>query len=274
MEFKTRDYYEDLSTKLKLNCKALIDGKFVESSSGEWFTTINPATGQPIAEITSCSVEDVEKAEIAARRSFDDGRWSKLKPSTRKDILIHFSKLIMEYQEEFAVMETMDSGKPISHTLPGDVPTTAMTIAWHAEATDKLEDVITAGDGAHIGMVVREPIGVVGAILPWNFPMAMAAWKLGPILATGNSVIVKPAKLTSLTTIKLGELAMEAGIPNGVLNILPGDGSVVGNAMASHPRMEALTFTGSTKVGKSYWFNPATLTPRGCSWKWVAKIHA
>jgi len=250
MELKTHDYYKDHSKKLKFNTKALIDGKFVESSSGKKFITVNPATGEPITEITSCTRDDVYTAEKAARKAFDDGRWAKMSPADRKDILIRLGDLIDQNGEELAVMETIDSGKPIYDNAQGDIPDTAMTFRWHAEALDKLEDSMTSGDGEHVSMIVREPLGVVGAILPWNFPIQMAAWKLAPILASGNSAIVKPAKLTSLTTLRLGELAMEAGIPDGVLNILPGSGSEIGNALGLHPELEALAFTGSTEVGK------------------------
>ena len=250
MALQTQAYYERIAKELRFPSKALIDGKFVDSKTGKHFITINPADGQPLAEITSCGVEDVAAAEIAARRAFEDGRWSKMAPMERKKILLRFAELLTEHADELAVMESLDSGKPIADTVQGDVPDTALTFAWFAEAIDKLEDTITATDAGHVGMVVREPIGVVGAILPWNFPMQMAAWKLAPILATGNSVIVKPAKLTSLTMLRMAELAMEAGIPDGVLNVLPGSGSVIGTALAEHPLLEALTFTGSTAVGK------------------------
>lgn len=247
---QTKEYYEKIAQKMRFPSKALIDGKFLDAGSGKRFTTINPANGQPIAEIASCDDTDVAAAETAARRAFEDGRWAKMAPANRKAILLKFSKLLDENADELAVMESLDSGKPIADTVQGDVPDTAMTFAWFAEAIDKLEDAITATDGSHVSMVVREPLGVVGAILPWNFPMQMAAWKLAPILAAGNSVIVKPAKLTSLTMLRMAELAMEAGIPDGVLNVLPGSGNKIGTALAMHPKLEALTFTGSTAVGK------------------------
>jgi len=250
MELKTREYYADYVGKLKFNTRALIDGKFVESSSGKKFVTVNPATGEAITEVTSCSEEDVYTAERAARKAFEDGRWSKMDPSARKEVLRKLASLIAEHHEELAVMETLDSGKPIFDNIQGDIPDTIDSFKWQAEVIDKLEDTIIASDAEHLGMVVHEPMGVVGAILPWNFPINMAAWKIAPILASGNSAIVKPAKLTPLTTLRLGELAMEAGVPDGVLNILPGSGSVIGNALALHPDLEALTFTGSTEVGK------------------------
>ncbi len=250
MELKSRSFYESAAGNLKYSTKALIGGKFVNAQSGKTFETVNPADGKVITQITSCGPEDVESAVQAARKAFDDGRWSKMSPARRKEILIRFSNLILAHGDELAVMESIDSGKPICDTVLGDVPDTALTFSWYAESIDKMEDVITAGDGEHVSMVVREPIGIVGAILPWNFPMLMAAWKLAPILATGNCAVVKPAKLTSLTMLRLGELAMEAGIPEGVLNILPGDGALIGDMMAKHPDIEAITFTGSTQVGK------------------------
>ncbi|MBU5627877.1 aldehyde dehydrogenase [Oscillibacter sp. MSJ-2] len=250
MALQTRTYYEKIARELRFPSKALIDGKFVDSVSGKRFTTVNPANGQALAEITSCGVEDVLAAETAARKAFEDGRWAQMSPQERKSILLRFSQLLLDHADELSVMESLDSGKPISDTVQGDVPDTAMTFAWYAEAIDKLEDSITATDAEHVSLVVREPLGVVGAILPWNFPMQMASWKLAPILATGNSVIVKPAKLTSLTMLRMAELAMEAGLPDGVLNVLPGSGNVIGTALGTHPWLEALTFTGSTAVGK------------------------
>lgn len=247
---KSREYYEKIAENLEFQTKAFINGEFVDSSDGSTFETVNPATGQVLAEIACCNLEDVESAEKAARVAFMDGRWSKLNPADRKEILIRFAHLIRMHQDELAVMESLDSGKPIYDTANGDVPETAMTFQWHAEAIDKLEDTITAGDTEHLSLVVREPLGVVAAILPWNFPMQMAAWKLAPILASGNSVIVKPAKLTSLTMLKMAEFAKEAGIPDGVLNVLPGSGSLIGNALGMHQDIECVTFTGSTAVGK------------------------
>lgn len=250
MEFKSKEYYEQIAGELCFQTRAFIDGRFVEAAQEKTFETINPATGKVITSVSGCVKEDVFKAEKAARKAFEEGYWVKKSPAEKKEILLRLADLIMEHQEELAVMESVDSGKPIRDTLSGDVPDTALTFQWHAEAIDKLEDSITAGDGEHLSLVVREPLGVVGAVLPWNFPLQMAAWKLAPILASGNSCIVKPAKLTSLTLLKLAELAREAGIPDGVLNVVPGDGNVVGEALGMHPKLEALTFTGSTGVGK------------------------
>lgn len=249
MLLKSEEYLSIANT-MRFNTKALINGKFVESKSGETFTTENPANGRKLAEIACCNGEDINLAVQAAREAFEDHRWARLKPSERKKILHKFAGLIEKNQTELAVMESLDSGKPIFDTIQTDVPETADCIAWYAEIADKMEDQITATSPENVSMIVREPIGVVGAILPWNFPLMMAAWKLGPILATGNSVVVKPAKLTSLTMLRLAELAMEAGIPDGVLNVVPGNGSTAGEALALHNDVNLITFTGSTSVGK------------------------
>ena len=246
---QNREYYATIAKSLKLHTDPFINGAFVKGS-GEPFRTVNPATGETIAVLSSNTVEEVYEAERIARAAFEDRRWAGKSPAERKEILIRLGELMMEHRDELAVIETLDSGKPIFDNYNGDVPESADTFRYHAEAIDKLQDAITQGDGEHLSLVVREPLGVVAAIVPWNFPMQMAAWKLAPILAAGNSVIIKPASLTPLSLLKITELSKEAGIPDGVLNVVLGSGSVVGNALAEHPKIEALTFTGSTEVGK------------------------
>ena len=241
---------EQIAQRLSFQTKALIDGTFRDSVSGAVFDTVNPATGKCITSVALCDERDVEIAVQAARRAFEDGRWSKLHPGERKKRLLRFAELIEAHSEELSVMESLDSGKPMYDTVTLDVPETAACFAWHAEAADKLEDSMTATDREHVSLVVREPIGVVAAILPWNFPMQMAAWKLAPILATGNTVVVKPAKFTSLTLLRLAELALEADIPEGVLNVVTGNGGTIGTALALHPDVDMITFTGSTEVGR------------------------
>lgn len=249
--FETTKYYEEISKNLVFNKKALIDGKLVDSKSGETFDTVNPSTGQVITQITSCGIEDVEIAVKAARKSFESGVWSRMSPFDRKKILFKLAELIEKNSLNLAVMESIDSGKPISDTLNGDIPETVECFRFAAEAIDKLNDEVTPTDDGSVNIARREPIGVCAAIVPWNFPILMAAWKLAPILAAGNSVVVKPAKLTSLTLLKLGELSLEAGIPEGVLNIVPGSGGVVGDALANHMDVDLITFTGSTEVGRN-----------------------
>jgi len=251
MTFKQASEYKEIASKIKFQTKALINGELTESKSGKTFATYSPSTGEKIIDITLCGQADVDDAVAAAREAFDDGCWSRMNPAGRKEILIRFADLIAEHGEELAVMETLDSGKPICDTIGGDIPETVECFKFHAEAIDKLQDEVTTAGGDGYTMVIREPIGVVGAILPWNFPILMAAWKLAPILASGNSVVAKPAKLTSLTLLKLAELSREAGIPAGVFNVVPGNGAEVGDAIALHYDVNLITFTGSTAVGKS-----------------------
>jgi gamma-glutamyl-gamma-aminobutyraldehyde dehydrogenase len=251
MAFATPAQYEAIAQNLKFSQKALIDGKLVDSKSGETFETKNPATGKKITTVVSCGVEDTNAAVAAARKAFDSGIWSRMSPSDRKAILFKFADLIEKNGEELAVMETIDSGKPICDTLEGDIPETVGCFRYAAEAIDKLCDEVTPTADNCINIVRREPIGVCAAILPWNFPILMAAWKLAPILASGNCVVVKPAKLTSLTLLKLAELSLEAGIPAGVLNVVPGSGAVVGDTLANHMDVDLITFTGSTAVGRN-----------------------
>ena len=250
MALLTKEQYEKIASDVRFCSDALIDGKFVKAASGKIFTTENPATGKPLAEITSCDQQDVERAVQAARRAFEDRRWAGKSPSERKEILLKFAGLIQGHADELAVLETLDSGKPVGDTVQADIPETSGCFAWHAEAADKLEDGITATGPGNVSLVVREPVGVVAAIVPWNFPLLMAAWKLGPILASGNSVILKPAKLTTLSMLRVAELAQEAGIPDGVLQVLPGSGTEVGEVLALHQDVDLITFTGSTEVGR------------------------
>lgn len=241
----------DRATSASFRTRAFIDGDFVDALSGRTYTTENPATGRPLAEVAECAVEDVDRAVGAARRAADSGAWSGLAPADRKRILVRFADLIDAHAEELALTETLDVGKPIADTRSLDVPDSAACIRWHAEAIDKLYgQVAPTGPGA-VAMVVREPVGVVGAIIPWNYPLQMAAWKLGPILATGNAVVIKPAQATPLSLLRAAELAAEAGVPDGVLNVVPGPGGVVGTAIARHAGIDAVAFTGSTEVGRS-----------------------
>lgn len=241
---------QEIAESLVFQAKAVIDGRLADSMAGETFITENPATGKKLAEVACCDERDVDLAVRAARRSFEDGCWSGRSPAERKKILSRFADLILTCGDELAVMESLDSGKPVYDTFQVDIPETAECFRWHGEAADKLTDEITATDPDHVSLVVREPMGVIGAILPWNFPILMAGWKLAPILASGNSVVVKPSNLTSLTLLRLGQLALEAGIPEGVLNVVPGGGRPAGEAIACHPDVDMITFTGSTEVGR------------------------
>ncbi|MBE2274808.1 MAG: aldehyde dehydrogenase [Rhodobacteraceae bacterium] len=232
--------------------KSLIDGRLVDALSGKTFSTINPATGKVLTEVASLDSADVDAAVRSARAAFDKGVWSRRAPAERKKILQRFAELMREHAEELALLETLDMGKPISDALSVDVPGSANTIAWYAEAVDKLYDEIAPTADNVLAMITREPLGVVAAVVPWNFPLLMASWKLGPALAAGNSVILKPAEQSPLSAIRLGELALEAGIPEGVFNVVTGLGETAGRALGLHMDVDAVTFTGSTEVGKFF----------------------
>lgn len=251
-ELLSHEEYQAIAADINFPANAFIDGKFKPSVSGNTFASVNPATGEGLADIAACNAEDVDFAVEKAREAFDQGHWSKLHPSERKEVLIVLAKLIKRNRHELAVMESLDSGKPVSDCETVDIPETIQTILWHAEAIDKIYDqTAPAGDDA-IAMIVREPVGVVGAVLPWNFPLLMMAWKIAPALAAGNSVIVKPAEQTSLTALRLAELAMEAGIPRGVLSVIPGMGPDVGEPLGLHPDVDMVSFTGSTETGRRF----------------------
>lgn len=252
MALLTRDEYAALARTLTFPTAAYIDGRYRPAASGKTFETVNPATGAVLATVASCGAEDVDFAVQKARDAFEDGRWSRLHPSARKDILIRFTKLITRNARELAVMESLDSGKTIYDCETVDLPETIHCLKWHAEAIDKIYDQLAPASDDHIAMVVREPVGVVGLVLPWNFPLLMLAWKIGPALASGCSVVVKPAEETSLTALRLAELAREAGLPAGVLNVLPGSGAEVGEPLGRHRDVDMVSFTGSTVTGKRF----------------------
>ncbi len=240
------------AAQLKFRTKAFIDGKFVDAQSGETFPTENPATGQPLAELAACDGPDVDRAVKAARRSFESGVWSRLKPGERKKVLLKWADLLETNASELALLDTLEAGKPIGDCATMDIPDTIHCIRWHAEATDKLYDHVSPTGPENLALVLREPVGVVGCVIPWNFPAQMAAWKLGPALAAGNRVGLKPAELTSLSAIRMAELAAQAGLPAGVLNVVPGLGETAGQALGRHPEVDLVAFTGSTEVGRCF----------------------
>ncbi|MEB6665721.1 aldehyde dehydrogenase [Acinetobacter vivianii] len=244
--------YAQIAKNLKFPTQAFIDWKFQPSVSGNTFTTTNPATGEVLAEITACNEQDVNIAVANAKTAFEDGRWSKLSPNQRKHILLNFADLLEKNTVELAVMESLDSGKPISECQLTDVPEMIHTIRWHAELIDKIYDSTAPVGSDTLSIVVREAIGVVGLVLPWNFPLLMLAWKIGPALAAGCSVVVKPAKETTLTALRVAELAAEAGISAGVFNIVPGGGREVGEPLGRHMDVTMVSFTGSTETGRLF----------------------
>ena len=248
----TTEEYEAIAAQLTPPTQAFINGGFRSAISGKTFDTVNPATGTVLAKVAACGSEDVDLAVAKARDAFEDGRWSRLHPSERKEILIRLAKLIKRNARELAVMESVDSGKTIFDCETVDVPETIDCLIWHAELIDKIYDQVSPASDDHISMIVREPVGVVGLVLPWNFPLLMLAWKIGPALAAGCSVVVKPAEDTSLTALRVAELAMEAGIPAGVFNVVTGMGPEVGEPLGRHMDVDMVSFTGSTATGRRF----------------------
>ena len=237
---------------LSLRTRLFIGGEFREAASGRRYVTENPASGRPIAEVAEGGPADVDAAVAVARRAADDGRWSRRNPGDRKRILVRWANLIESNARELGLIETIDAGKPITDTVGLDMPETAACIRWHAEAADKTYGQVAPSPEGTVATIVREPVGVVGAVIPWNYPAQMAAWKLGPALATGNTVVIKPASTTSLSLLRIAELGTEAGIPDGVLNVVTGPGDTVGEAIGRHPDLDAGAFTGSTEVGRRF----------------------
>ena len=231
----------------------LINGKWVNSASGKTFPTYNPATGEVLAQIAEGDKEDINRAVSAARAAFETGPWRKMTPSERGRLIWKLGDLIDRNNEEFAQLESLDSGKPVTVARVADVPLSADLFHYMAGWATKIEGntiPISAHGAKFLAYTLREPVGVVGQIVPWNFPLLMAAWKLGPALAAGCCVVLKPAEQTPLTALRLGELIQEAGIPEGVVNIVPGYGETAGAALAAHHDVDKIAFTGSTEVGK------------------------
>ncbi|RWR50724.1 aldehyde dehydrogenase [Sinirhodobacter huangdaonensis] len=245
-------HYTARAGSLMLRNQCWIDGGFVPAASGARFESVNPATGLALTDVARGGAEDIDRAVRAARRAFEDGRWSKQTPGARKEVLLRLANLLRENLEEFALLDTLDMGKPIAETVNVDVPGSAHFFQWYAEAIDKLYDEVAPTGGRDIALIRRVPLGVIGAVVPWNFPLDMATWKLAPALAAGNSVVLKPAEQSPLSALRLAELAAEAGLPDGVLNVVPGFGEDAGQALGRHPDVDCLVFTGSTEVGKMF----------------------
>lgn len=244
--------YRAMAADLRLPTQAFVDGRFRPAQSGNTFDSINPATGEVLARVAACGADDVDFAVAKARDAFEDGRWSGLHPSARKKVLIRLAKLMTRNARELGIMESLDSGKTIYDCETVDIPEAIECLLWHAELIDKIYDQVSPASDDHVAMIVREPVGVAGLVLPWNFPLLMLAWKIGPALAAGCSIIVKPAEETSLTTLRVAELAMEAGVPAGVFNVLPGRGADVGEPLGRHMDVDMVSFTGSTDTGRRF----------------------
>ncbi|MFD1554574.1 aldehyde dehydrogenase [Paraburkholderia silviterrae] len=249
MEKRNLAYWQDKAASLKIDGRAFIDGAPRDAYSGRTFDCVSPIDGRVLASVADCGAADVDAAVAAARRAFEQGVWAGLNPRERKAVLLRWAALMREHQDELALLETLDAGKPIGDTTTVDVPGAAYCVEWFAEAIDKVGGEVVPADHHLVGLVTREPIGVVAAVVPWNFPILMASWKFGPALAAGNSVVLKPSEKSPLTAIRVAQLAREAGIPAGVFNVLPGGGEP-GKLLALHRDVDCIAFTGSTNVGK------------------------
>jgi len=238
--------------QLSFRHQVFIDGAFRPAQSGETFASVNPATGQILAEVAAGDKADIDLAVRAARRSFESGVWSRRDPTDRKEVLLRLADLMRTHATELALLDSLDMGKLVQDAISIDVPSAARVFQWYGEAIDKIYDQIAPTPPGNLALIRREPLGVIGAVIPWNFPLDMASWKLAPALAAGNSVVLKPAEQSPLSALRLAELFSEAGLPDGVLNVVPGFGETAGRALGLHGDVDCLAFTGSTEVGKLF----------------------
>jgi gamma-glutamyl-gamma-aminobutyraldehyde dehydrogenase len=250
MAVKSEIDWTDRARKAQFDGRAFIGGKRVSGLTGQVFEKHSPVDGRLLGAVTRGQQADIDAAVASARRAFDDGRWAHQAPGARKKVLQRFAEKMMGAREELALLETLDMGKPIRDSVAIDVPASARCIQWYGEAIDKVYDEIAPTGPDALALITREPMGVIGCIVPWNYPMLMAAWKLGPSLAAGNSVVLKPSEKSPYTAMRLAELAMEAGLPEGVFNVVPGFGGEAGEALALHMDVDAIGFTGSTRIGR------------------------
>ena len=250
MDIENKIDWHARAITLKIDGRAVINGQRVNAADGATFECFSPIDNRKLTDVASAKSADIDLAVIAARTAFNDRRWAGLSPRERKQIMIKFADLIIANREELALLETLDMGKPITASLNVDVNSAANSIRWFGEAIDKVYGEIAPTAKHSLAMITREPIGVVGAIVPWNYPMLMACWKIAPALASGNSIVLKPSEKSPLSALKIADIALEAGIPAGVLNVVPGFGAQAGSPLALHMDVDCIAFTGSTAVGK------------------------
>ncbi|MES3676612.1 aldehyde dehydrogenase [Halomonas elongata] len=251
---RTRDLdgWRELATQLSLPCRTYLGGDWHSAESGRTFTARNPATGEPLTEVAACDTADVDRAVAIARRTFEAGEWRNLPPAERKARMLAWADAITAHADEIALLETLETGKPIGQTTSVDVPGLVGGLRWYAEALDKLYGETAPNGASSVCFIEREPVGVVAAVVPWNYPLIIAGWKLGPALGAGNSVILKPAEQSTLATLRVAALARNAGIPSGALQVITGLGHEAGQALGLHDDVDAIGFTGSTEIGKKF----------------------
>ncbi|MFM0163627.1 aldehyde dehydrogenase [Paraburkholderia sediminicola] len=251
-DIHTHADWRRLAAEVLPRAQAHIDGRFTDAQDGKTFHAINPATETVIANVASCGMPEVNDAVRAARAAFDAGHWSRCPPAERKRVLCRLGALIASHGAELALLDSLNMGKRVADAFDIDVPAASSLFCWYGEAIDKVNGEVASTDPGNLAVVTREPLGVVGAVVPWNFPLDMVAWKIAPALAAGNSVVLKPAEQSPLSALRLAELALEAGLPPGVLNVVPGFGETAGRALGLHPDVDVLAFTGSTAIGKKF----------------------
>jgi acyl-CoA reductase-like NAD-dependent aldehyde dehydrogenase len=242
--------WQERALELKPQSQLFIDGKFVDAASGKTFENFSPSDGHLICNVASGDIEDINRAVASAKKTYDSGIWREMNPRDKKAIMLRWAQLLGEHKEELALLEAIDTGRPISDALSVDAPNSTRVIQWYAETIDKTYDEIAPAPRNALAMVTREPLGVIGAVVPWNYPMMITSWKLGPAIAMGNSIVVKPAENSSLSALKMAELAVAAGLPHGVFNVVPGLGSEAGQALARHMDVAKIAFTGSGPTGR------------------------
>ncbi|ODB37885.1 MULTISPECIES: aldehyde dehydrogenase [Pseudomonas] len=248
----TKSDWQQRAARQSFITTALIDGRPVAARDGVTFAAVNPATGRCLAQVAACADDEIDQAVRAARRAFEHGPWARMAPAERKRVLLRLAELMLAHREELALLDSLNMGKPVMDAYNIDVPGAAHVFAWYGEALDKLYDQVAPTAASAVAMISREALGVIGAVVPWNFPLDMAAWKVAPALAAGNSVVLKPAEQSPFSALRLAELALQAGLPEGVLNVVPGLGETAGRALGLHPDVDCLVFTGSTQVGKYF----------------------
>ncbi|WP_221793090.1 aldehyde dehydrogenase [Oceanobacter mangrovi] len=248
----SKDHWLTLKATTRLPNQAWINGQYLDASDAACYDTINPATGELLVATAACTTADVDLAVAAARQTFEAGVWADQAPAQRKAVIRKLAALMMEHREELALLESLNVGKPVMDCYNLDIPGAAGCFEWYAESIDKLYGEVAPTDRNSVATITREPVGVVAAVIPWNFPLDIAAWKLAPALMAGNSVVLKPAEQSPLTALRLAGLAKQAGLPDGVFNVVTGYGEVVGQALGLHMDVDCLTFTGSTAVGKLF----------------------
>ena len=242
--------WQQRALDLKPKSQLFIDGDYVDAASGKTFENISPSDGHLICNVASGDSEDINRAVASAKKSYDSGIWRDMNPRDKKAIMLRWATLLGEHREELALLEAIDTGRPIGDALSVDAPNSTRVIQWYAETIDKTYDEIAPAPRNALAMITREPLGVIGAVVPWNYPMMITSWKLGPAIAMGNSIVVKPAENSSLSALKMAELAVAAGLPHGVFNVVPGLGAEAGQALARHMDVAKIAFTGSGPTGR------------------------